>query len=231
MNPKANQSLLAKLNVYRSLLILFVICLIASILSPHFLSISNFFNIIRQVAVGGLVACGMTYVILTEDRKADGLALGLPITININMNSYDRISKGDIIDLKKEVERAKSFSRMVNVKTPSVRQLPGNLSGGNQQKVVIAKLLCFNPDILIFDEPTVGVDVGAKQEIYKILESLTRQGKGIILISSYLPEVMGLSDRLLVMAQGKVTADFQRDEIQMLQEKDILKKASVEENT
>lgn len=168
---------------------------------------------------------------LTEDRKADGLALGLPITININMNSYDRISKGDIIDLKKEVERAKSFSRMVNVKTPSVRQLPGNLSGGNQQKVVIAKLLCFNPDILIFDEPTVGVDVGAKQEIYKILESLTRQGKGIILISSYLPEVMGLSDRLLVMAQGKVTADFQRDEIQMLQEKDILKKASVEENT
>ena len=83
-------------------------------------------------------------------------------------------------------------------------------------------------DILIFDEPTVGVDVGAKEEIYKIMEELTAQGKGIILISSYLPEVMGLSDRLFVMAQGRITGEFNYDEIKVLKEEDVLKKASVE---
>ena len=104
----------------------------------------------------------------------------------------------------------------------------GNLSGGNQQKVVIAKLLCLNPDILIFDEPTVGVDVGAKEEIYKIMEDLTSQGKGIILISSYLPEVMGLADRLIVMAGGQVTGDFNREEVTKLREEDVLLCASHE---
>ena len=165
---------------------------------------------------------------LTEDRRADGLALALPIKTNINMNSYEMISKGGIISLKKETERAEKYSKDVRVKTPSVMQLSGNLSGGNQQKVVIAKLLCRNPDILIFDEPTVGVDVGAKEEIYKIMEELTAQGKGIILISSYLPEVMGLSDRLFVMAQGRITGEFNYDEIKVLKEEDVLKKASVE---
>ncbi len=165
---------------------------------------------------------------LTEDRRADGLALGLSIKTNINMNSYEEISKGQIISLKKEKDRAMDYAKMVNVKTPSIDQLAGNLSGGNQQKVVIAKLLCFNPDVLIFDEPTVGVDVGAKQEIYKIMENLTTQGKGIILISSYLPEVMGLADRLLVMAQGRITADFTYDEIKTLHEEDILRRESLE---
>lgn len=165
---------------------------------------------------------------LTEDRRADGLALQQSIKINVNMNSYNRISKKGIISLKKETDRAAVYSKKVNVKTPSIMQLAGNLSGGNQQKVVIAKLLCFDPNILIFDEPTVGVDVGAKEEIFKIMEGLTAQGRGIILISSYLPEVMGLSDRLIVMSQGKITGQFNREEIKSLREEDILRKASIE---
>lgn len=165
---------------------------------------------------------------LTEDRRADGLALQLPIKTNINMNSYGMISKQGIISLKAENDRAVDYSKRVNVKTPSVMQLVGNLSGGNQQKVVIAKLLCCEPDVLIFDEPTVGVDVGAKEEIYKIMESLTQQGKSIILISSYLPEVMGLSDRLIVMAQGKITGEFSGQELADLKEEDVLKRASIE---
>lgn len=100
---------------------------------------------------------------LTEDRRADGCALKLDIKRNINMSSYDMISKSGIVNLKKETKRAEEYSKSVNVKTPSISQLVGNLSGGNQQKVVIAKLLCRDPEILIFDEPTVGIDVGAKQ--------------------------------------------------------------------
>ncbi len=165
---------------------------------------------------------------LTEDRRADGLALQLSIKTNINMNSYDMISKNGIISLSDEQKRAEKFSKDVNVKTPSIQQLVGNLSGGNQQKVVIAKLLCRNPEVMIFDEPTVGVDVGAKEEIYKIMESLTAEGKSIILISSYLPEVMGLSDRLIVMSQGRITGQFDSNELKLLREEDVLRSASLE---
>ena len=165
---------------------------------------------------------------LTEDRRTDGLALQLSIKTNINMNSYDMISKKGIISLKKESERAEDYSKRVNVKTPNILQLVGNLSGGNQQKVVIAKLLCRDPDLLIFDEPTVGVDVGAKEEIYKLMEKLTGQGRSIILISSYLPEVMGLADRLIVMAQGRITGEFNKEELLTLREEDVLRRASVE---
>ena len=166
---------------------------------------------------------------LTEDRRADGCALKLDIKTNINMSSYDMISKAGIISLRKEARRAEEYSKSVNVKTPSISQLVGNLSGGNQQKVVIAKLLARDPEILIFDEPTVGIDVGAKQEIFKLIERLTAQGRGIILISSYLPEVMGLSDRLIVMAQGKITAEYNKEELKTLTEADVLRMASIEE--
>lgn len=165
---------------------------------------------------------------LTEDRRADGLALQLPVKININMNSYEMIAKSGIISLSKETARAKDYTKRIGVKTPSIQQLVENLSGGNQQKVVIAKLLCRDPEILIFDEPTVGVDVGAKAEIYKLIEQLTAQGRGVILISSYLPEVMGLSDRLIVMSQGKITAEFDKQALKTLREEDVLKKASIE---
>ncbi len=166
---------------------------------------------------------------LTEDRRADGCALGLSIKHNINMSSLDMISTAGFINLHKETKRAEDYSRDVNVKTPSIEQLVGNLSGGNQQKVVIAKILCRDPDILIFDEPTVGIDVGAKQEIYKLIERLTAQGRGVLLISSYLPEVMGLSDRLIVMAQGGITAVFGKEELKTLTEEEVLRKASIEE--
>ena len=139
------------------------------------------------------------------------------------------ISKLGVINLKKENERAEEYRQKINVKTPSVAQLVGNLSGGNQQKVVIGKLLCRNPDILIFDEPTVGVDVGAKEEIFKLIEQLTRQGKAVILISSYLPEVMGLADRLIVMSQGKITARYDREQMKDLTEEQVLLAASIEE--
>ena len=166
---------------------------------------------------------------LTEDRRADGCALKLDIKTNINMSSYDMISKAGFVNLHKERKRAEEHSKSVNVKTPSISQLVGNLSGGNQQKVVIAKLLCRDPEILIFDEPTVGIDVGAKQEIFKMIERLTEQGRGIILISSYLPEVMGLSDRLIVMAQGKITAEYDKEALKTLTEADVLRMASIED--
>ena len=166
---------------------------------------------------------------LTEDRRADGLALPLSIKTNINMNSYDMISRHGMINLSKENDRAEEYSKKINVKTPSIHQLVCNLSGGNQQKVVIAKLLCRDPEILIFDEPTVGVDVGAKEEIFKLIEKLTAQGKGVILISSYLPEVMGLSDRMIVMSQGKITATYDKEQMKDLTEEQVLLAASIEE--
>ena len=156
-------------------------------------------------------------------------ALKLDIKTNVNMSSYDMISKAGCLNLRKEKKRAEEFSRSVNVKTPSISQLVGNLSGGNQQKVVIAKLLCRDPEILIFDEPTVGIDVGAKQEIFKLIERLTERGRGVILISSYLPEVMGLSDRLIVMAQGKITAEYDKEALKTLTEADVLRMASIED--
>jgi len=163
---------------------------------------------------------------LTEDRRVDGLALPLSVKINTNMYSYDAISKAGFINRRLEKDRAEEYKTKIGVKTPDIEQCVENLSGGNQQKVVIAKLLCRNPNILIFDEPTVGVDVGAKQEIYKIIEMLAKQGKGIILISSYLPEVMGLSDRMIVMAEGKISGVLDKKEICASTEEDILKLAS-----
>ena len=163
---------------------------------------------------------------LTEDRRLDGLALPQSVELNVNIYSYDMISKSGIIDLKKERSRAKEYKEKLGIKTPHVKQCVNNLSGGNQQKVVISKLLCRDPDILIFDEPTVGVDVGAKDEIYKIIESLIAQGKGVIIISSYLPEALGLADRLVVMAEGHVAGILDSEQLKKANEEDILRIAS-----
>ncbi len=164
---------------------------------------------------------------LTENRFDSGIALGLSVKKNISMSSLDLISRMGFLNLRKELQQAKDYVKSLAVKTPTVEQAVGNLSGGNQQKVVIAKLLCRNPLILIFDEPTVGIDIGAKQEFYKLIEKLTAQGRGVILISSYLPEVMGLSDRLIVMSQGHITAEFNKEELRTLSEEDVLRKASI----
>lgn len=163
---------------------------------------------------------------LPEDRREGGLALELSVKENINMGSFDLISKFSVISLKKERLRAGQHIKSMRIKTPSDTQQVKNLSGGNQQKVVISKLLCRNPEVLIFDEATVGIDVGAKDEIYKLVEELASQGKGIILISSYLPEVMGLSDRMIVMYKGQVVKELSSSDIKNMEEKDILKIAS-----
>lgn len=150
--------------------------------------------------------------LLTEDRKMDGLCLGLSVEVNTNMASYPMIAKSGLINLKKERERAKKYIEAINIKTPSTKQRCKNLSGGNQQKVVIAKWMCRDSEIFIFDEPTVGVDVGAKVEIYKLIEEIVLQGKAVILISSYLPEVMGLSDEMIIMSEGKQMAILDKSE-------------------
>lgn len=148
---------------------------------------------------------------LPENRKEDGLALELSVKENINLSSYKEITKFSFVNHLTEKDRATNYKDKLNIKTPSIDQLVKNLSGGNQQKVVIGKWLCCESKLFIFDEPTVGIDVGAKREIYRLMQELTAQGNTIILISSYLPEVMGLSDRIGVLHEGRMDHILSRD--------------------
>lgn len=143
--------------------------------------------------------------IVTEDRKELGLVLDEDIKSNIILASLDRVSKAGVIDQNKVIHSANIYSKKMNIKAQSLEQQVGRLSGGNQQKVVIAKALLTNPKVLILDEPTRGIDVGAKAEIYQIMEELVCQGMSIIMISSELPEVLAMSDRVAVMANGQIT--------------------------
>ena len=156
---------------------------------------------LRVTKPTGAIASGIA--LLPEDRKKQGLALGLTVSENTNMASMKNISRLGVLNSRKGDKIAKEYCDLLQTRTPSVHQLTKNLSGGNQQKVVIGKWLAASSDFFIFDEPTVGVDVGAKVEIYKVFEDLINQGKTIIIISSYLPEIMGISNRLLVMYEGK----------------------------
>ncbi|MCL2828410.1 MAG: sugar ABC transporter ATP-binding protein [Oscillospiraceae bacterium] len=161
--------------------------------------------------------------LLPEDRKGQGLALGLTVTDNTNMASMGQIATLGVLDNRKGTQIAASFVEKLSTKTPSVYQLVKNLSGGNQQKVVISKWLAADSEFFIFDEPTVGVDVGAKVEIYKIFENLVKEGKTILIISSYLPEIMGLAERMLVMYEGKQMGILTKDQFD---EERILRLAS-----
>jgi ribose transport system ATP-binding protein len=146
---------------------------------------------------------GIVYV--SEDRKADGLILGLSILQNVSISCLQKLSNSfGIIDEKKENSLVFNYIEKLNIKTNTVTKLVRHLSGGNQQKVSIAKALICNPSILILDEPTRGVDIGAKYEIYKLLRSLKDEGLGIILISSDMKEIIELSDRVLVMLDGSI---------------------------
>ncbi|HBG01593.1 MAG TPA: D-xylose ABC transporter ATP-binding protein [Firmicutes bacterium] len=150
---------------------------------------------------------------LSEDRRHLGLALGLDVTSNVGITNYDAY-KGKFGWVKTN-ELKKSVGNLVdilNIKTPSIDQRVANLSGGNQQKTVIAKWLVRDSDILIFDEPTRGIDVGAKNEIYKLLNDLVAEGKSIIMISSDLPEVLRMSHRIIVMCEGRITGELSRKE-------------------
>ena len=142
---------------------------------------------------------------LSEDRKRFGLALGLSLSDNVVLTCLNDYTKNFILDKKKIKAVSNEYVKKINIKTPSVQMLVKNLSGGNQQKVVVAKWLIRNCNILIFDEPTRGIDVGAKNEIYKIMNQLAKEGKSIIMISSELPEVLRMSDRVVVMCEGKLT--------------------------
>lgn len=157
------------------------------------------------------VSHGIGY--LSEDRKRYGLALGMSVSNNIVMPNLEDYISGGLIREKKIEAVANEYVEKINIKTPSTKQLVKNLSGGNQQKVIIAKWLLKNSDILIFDEPTRGIDVGAKSEIYKIINKLVEQGKSVIFISSELPELLRMSDRVLVMCEGVHTATLDMDEI------------------
>ncbi|MEW8986009.1 MAG: sugar ABC transporter ATP-binding protein, partial [Bacillus sp. (in: firmicutes)] len=146
---------------------------------------------------------------LPEDRQQQGLILSWGIDKNITLSSLSLISKKGWMNRKKEDEYANHLSKKVNVKTPNVANLVSSLSGGNQQKVAVAKLLMTGLDIIILDEPTKGVDVGAKSAIYEIISNLAAQGYGVIMVSSEMPEVISMSDRILVMREGRITAEIQ----------------------
>lgn len=150
------------------------------------------------------VRAGIGY--LSEDRKRFGLAVGLSVADNTILASAEDFTKmGLVIDEKKVREVTEDYVKKINIKTPSISQLIRNLSGGNQQKVIIAKWLVRNCDVLIFDEPTRGIDVGAKSEIYKLMNELAAEGKSIIMISSELEEVLRMSDRIICMCEGRLT--------------------------
>lgn len=149
---------------------------------------------------------------VTEDRKNAGLILMDDICMNITLSSLQKISKNHVIDMDVESQTAEKYRAKLNIKSHSIHQRVGNLSGGNQQKVVLSKWIMTDPDVLILDEPTRGIDVGAKYEIYTIINQLASEGRCIILISSELPEVLGMSDRVYVMNEGKVVGELSREE-------------------
>jgi ribose transport system ATP-binding protein len=150
---------------------------------------------------------------LSEDRKRYGLALGMDVETNIVLATFEKFL-GLLGWVRQDKTRAEARSRIeeLKIKTPSLKQKVKFLSGGNQQKVIIAKWLTRNCDILIFDEPTRGIDVGAKSEIYKLLNELAEKGKSIIMISSELPEILRMSHRIVVMCEGRVTGELSATE-------------------
>ena len=150
--------------------------------------------------------------LLTEDRKETGLILSYDLIRNITITNLRKIKTGLVLDKKKERTAATALAEELGVKTPSMMQIAGNLSGGNQQKVVFAKWLFSDVDILILDEPTRGIDVGAKYDIYCLMNKLVESGKSIIMISSELPEVLGMSDRLVVLSGGEKAGELSREE-------------------
>jgi putative multiple sugar transport system ATP-binding protein len=153
---------------------------------------------------------GLAYA--SEDRKKDGLVLIQDIKYNTTIANLEKITNGIVINENEEIRIAKDFGESINIKAPSIKQKVGNLSGGNQQKVSLAKWLFVEPKVLILDEPTRGIDVGAKFEIYTLMNQLVEQGMSIIMISSELLEVLGMSDRLYVMSHGKITGELSAEE-------------------
>ncbi|HJF74807.1 MAG TPA: ribose ABC transporter ATP-binding protein RbsA [Gallibacterium anatis] len=154
---------------------------------------------------------GIVYI--SEDRKGDGLVLGMSIKENMTLTALKQLTKHYSINHKAEKMTVNDFILLFNIKTPSMDQTIGLLSGGNQQKVAIAKGLMTRPDVLILDEPTRGIDVGAKKEIYQLINKFKEEGMSIIIVSSDMPEIIGMSDRVLVMNNGEIRAEYLRNEV------------------
>jgi ribose transport system ATP-binding protein len=171
---------------------------------------------------------------LPEDKRSQGIFPQQDIDFNINIINFDKVMKAGLIRYRKAHEQAWDFVDKLSIKISSIYQSIYELSGGNQQKVIIARWLCKNPDVLLFDEPTVGIDVGTKSEIYRLFAEISKQRKGIVLISSYLPELMGLSDRIFVISAGKLAAevpkeDFSEEHLLRLAMKNVVSSAKFEE--
>ncbi|PRY66930.1 monosaccharide ABC transporter ATP-binding protein (CUT2 family) [Glaciihabitans tibetensis] len=167
----------------------------------------------RQVnlrTVDEAIKNGLAYA--TEDRKRYGLNLIGDITVNVSAAALSRLTKLGVIDRNREYKVADSYRHKMNIKAPTVASITGKLSGGNQQKVVLSKWIFSGPDILILDEPTRGIDVGAKYEIYGIINELAAQGKAVIVISSELPEIIGLADRIYTISEGRITGEVARED-------------------
>ena len=160
--------------------------------------------------VDGCIKQGIAYV--TEDRKGDGLVLMNSITRNMTLANLEGVSSHGVIDKDKEIARANDLRKELNVKCTTTGQPVGDLSGGNQQKVLLAKWMFAEPEVLILDEPTRGIDVGAKYEIYCLINRMVEQGKGVLVISSELPEILGVAERIYVMNEGRIVAEMPRAE-------------------
>lgn len=158
-------------------------------------------------------AIDLGIALVPEDRKRHGAMLGISIKNNINMPIYERNSTLSVINSKRELEIAEKYRDNMAIKTPTLNQLVKNLSGGNQQKVILGRWLAADSELIIFDEPTRGIDIGAKYEIYKLMNDLVeKEGKSILMISSEMEELMGMSDRIIVLAEGNLTGELQKDE-------------------
>jgi putative multiple sugar transport system ATP-binding protein len=156
--------------------------------------------------VSRAIAAGLAYV--TEDRKDLGLILEEPITRNVTLANLPGIARGGVLNAPEEQRVAERYKAAMNIRTPTVFQRVMNLSGGNQQKVVLSKWLFTDPQVLILDEPTRGIDVGAKFEIYGIINDLAAQGRGVVMISSEMPELLGMCDRIYVMTEGRIVGEM-----------------------
>jgi rhamnose transport system ATP-binding protein len=167
-------------------------------------------NVVNVRDPADAVRLGIAYV--PEDRRRHGVILDMPVDANTTLAVLKSISRGGLIDFAAERRMAREFVQRLGVKTPGIDAPAGNLSGGNQQKVALARWLAANPAVIILDEPTQGVDVGAKSEIHKLMGELARRGLAIIMISSELPEILGMSDRIAVMHAGEIVGTLTRKE-------------------
>jgi ribose transport system ATP-binding protein len=166
------------------------------------------------------IAAGLA--LAPEDRKVDGLVMSMSVAENVSLCSLEKTERLGLLSRGREDNFVGDYTRRMAVKTPSLSQLVRNLSGGNQQKVVLAKWLATEPKVLLLDEPTRGIDIGAKKEIYTIIEELAARGLGVVMVSSELLEILAIADRVLVMSEGRLTAEFSRGDAT---EENILKAA------